>query len=68
MMKMTEKEKADRAQRRREAIKLQEIEGNPVTAEDIAIFEMFDREGFTDQQRIDYIKRQAIKRRDAAPE
>jgi hypothetical protein len=48
-------------QRRREAIRLQEIEGNPFTQEDIEMFEMFDREGWSHEQRRAYIVSQ-IKR------
>ena len=33
-------------ERRLEAMHLQEIEGNPLDAEDIAMFEMFEREGW----------------------
>lgn len=47
-----------RQQRRREAIRLHEIEGNPFTAEDNALFEMFDREGWSDAQRRDYLSRE----------
>ena len=36
---------------RLEAMNLQEIEGNPLDAEDIAMFEMFEREGWTAEQR-----------------
>jgi len=35
--------------------KLQELEGNPFTPEDEAMFEMFDREGWTPEQRIAYL-------------
>ena len=34
---------------------LQEIEGNPLDAEDIAMFEMFEREGWTHERRLAYI-------------
>jgi hypothetical protein len=34
---------------------LQAIEGNPLDAEDIAMFEMFEREGGTDEQCRAYI-------------
>ena len=47
---------AERAQRRKEAINLHRIEGYEFTADQEAMFEMFDREGFTDEQRIQYIK------------
>lgn len=47
--------------RRLEAMRLQEIEGNPLDAEDIAMFEMFERERWTPEQRIAYIREQALK-------
>jgi hypothetical protein len=46
--------KAEIAEKRRlrlEAMNLQEIEGNPLDADDIAMFEMFEREGWSDEQR-----------------
>ena len=46
--------KADIAELRKlrlEAMNLQAIEGNPLDAEDIAMFEMFEREGWTAEQR-----------------
>lgn len=66
---MTEKhdDKAERRQRRLEAIKLQEIEGNPLTPEEIAMFEMFDREGFTDEQRHAYILDRINSRKPISP-
>lgn len=42
-------------QRTREAAHLQMIEGNPLDADDIAMFEMFDREGFSPEQQLAYI-------------
>ena len=48
-----------REERRRDAIRMQEIEGNPFTPEDNAIFEMFDREGWTGAQRREYLIREA---------
>jgi len=41
---------------------LQEIEGNPLDAADIAMFEMFEREGWSFEQRRDFIIRQARSR------
>ena len=40
------------ARRRRlaEAIALHEIEGNPLTTDEIAMFEMFEREGWSDER------------------
>ena len=46
--------KADVAEMRKlrlEAMNLQAIEGNPLDAEDIAMFEMFEREGWSAEQR-----------------
>ena len=44
MTKLTDAEIADARSRRLEAMRLQEIEGNPLDAEQIAMFEMFERE------------------------
>jgi hypothetical protein len=45
---LTDAELAVRWQRFLEAAKLQEIEGNPLTAEDFAMFQMFHRERWPD--------------------
>lgn len=42
-----------------EALHLQDMEGNPLDKDDLAMFEMFEREGFTAKQRRDYILAQA---------
>jgi hypothetical protein len=42
-------------QRRLEAMTLQEIEGNPLTAEDVAMFEMFERERWSHERCLAYI-------------
>ncbi len=42
-----------------EAMHLQAIEGNPLDATDIAMFEMFERKGWSKEKRIAYIKEQA---------
>jgi hypothetical protein len=42
-------------QRRLVAMRLQEIEGNPLSADEVAMFEMFEREGWTDERRRAYI-------------
>ena len=44
-----------RKHRRLEAEALQKIENNPLTEEDVAMFEMFDSEGYSDEQRRAYI-------------
>ncbi|MEA2756902.1 MAG: hypothetical protein QOJ54_3191 [Aliidongia sp.] len=41
--------------RRLVAMRLQKIEGNPLTAEDIAMFEMFEREGWSTERRRAYL-------------
>jgi hypothetical protein len=41
--------------RRLEGMVLQEIEGNPLDAEDIAMFEMFEREGWDGDRCREYI-------------
>jgi hypothetical protein len=46
---------AAKRQRRIEAMNLQAIEGNPLDAEDVAMFEMFEREGWSDDQCRAYI-------------
>jgi len=44
---------ADTRQARRNfALKLHEIEGNPLDAEDLALFKQFDRECLSDEQRV----------------
>ena len=40
-----------------EAAHLQAIEGNPLTAEEIAMFEMFEREGWSPERRRAHIMR-----------
>jgi hypothetical protein len=45
--------------RRLAAMRLQEIEGNPLSAEEIAMFEMFERESSSDEKCRAYILTQA---------
>ena len=54
--------------RRLEALRLQEIEDNALTPEEIAMFEMFEREGWSHEKRRAYILKQlaAASRPDAA--
>lgn len=42
-------------QRRIEAMALQEIEGNPLDAEQIAMFEMFERERWSHERRREHL-------------
>jgi predicted metal-dependent phosphoesterase TrpH len=39
--------------------RMQEIEGNPYTPQDEAMFEMFDRKGLSTEQRIEYLNERA---------
>ena len=41
---------AAKRQRRLEGMNLQVIEGNPLDAKDVAMFEMFEHEGWSDEQ------------------
>ncbi len=41
--------------RRLGAMRLQEIEGNPLSADQIAMFEMFEREAWTHERRLAYL-------------
>jgi len=59
MTRLTNDQIAVARARRLEAMHLQEIEGNPFDAEDIALFEMFDRKGWSHEQRRAYIIAQA---------
>ena len=45
-----------------DAIRLHEIEGNPFTREDNALFEMFDREGWSGEQRRAHIFEESRRR------
>jgi hypothetical protein len=59
MTRLTNDQIAAARVRRLEAMHLQEIEGNPFDAEDIALFEMFEREGWSHEQCRAYIIAQA---------
>lgn len=54
-LRLTEAEVAQARRRRLVAMRLQEIEGNPLSADDIAMFEMFEREAWTHERRLAYI-------------
>jgi hypothetical protein len=45
--------------RRLAAMRLQEVEGNPLDTDHVAMFEMFEREAWTHDQRRAYIMSQA---------
>lgn len=61
----SQQEKAARDQRFREGLKLHEIENNPLDAEDIAMFEMFEREGWSHEKRRAYIRAQIVQESEA---
>ena len=50
-------------QRTLEAAHLQAIEGNPLDAEDLAMFEMFDREDFSIEEQLAYVHDDLKRRR-----
>ncbi len=56
--KLTDEQVAEAKLRRLEAMHVQEIEGNPLDAEDIAMFEMFEREKWSHEKCIAYITAQ----------
>lgn len=47
--------------RRQDASHLQEIEGNPLDTADLAMFEMFEREGWSHERRRAFILAEAAK-------
>lgn len=66
MAKLTPDEVRRAQASRKEAMALQSIEDNPLDAEDIAMFEKFEREGWSHEKRRAYIVEQATTRRSAA--
>jgi hypothetical protein len=55
IQRLSRQEVAAARERRIEAMHLQAIEGNPLSPEDMAMFEMFEREGWTHEQCLAYI-------------
>jgi hypothetical protein len=58
------RDRAAERQRRLDAMQLQELEGNPLTAEEVAMFEMFDREDWSHERRRAYILERMTRKRD----
>jgi hypothetical protein len=56
---LSDEEVAEAHQRWPEAVKLQEIEGNPLRPDEIAMFEVFERERWPHERCIEYILAQA---------
>lgn len=52
-------ERFEAQQRRLRAAHLQAIEDNPLSADEIALFEMFEREGWSHDRRLRYLKDEA---------
>ena len=59
--RLTEADAEHSRERRLVAVHLQVIEDNPFDAADIAMFEMFEREGWSPDRRRAYIRDQAVK-------
>jgi hypothetical protein len=64
--RLTEAEVAAARERRLLAQKLQELEGNPLDAEDVAMFEMFERERWSHERCLSYILERAIQKAQVA--
>jgi len=45
-----------------EAVHLQSIESNPLTPDEVAMFRRFDREGWSDEQRLAYLRKHVLER------
>lgn len=43
-------------------MQLQVLENNPLDSEQVALFTMFEREGFSDAQRRDFIRKRVLDR------
>lgn len=57
--RLTDAEIAAARERRLEAMQLQAIEGNPLDAGQVAMFEMFEREGWSHERCTAYLLEQA---------
>jgi hypothetical protein len=61
MADKTKLDDVEREHRFREACALQEIENNPLTPEEIAMFEMFRSEGWSDERVLEFLGARARK-------
>ena len=59
---MSRNDKRVRHKRLQEAVRLQEIEGNPLDEEQIAMFHLFERERWSDEQRLAHLQERAQRR------
>jgi hypothetical protein len=55
MADKSKRDDAEREHRFREACALQDIESNPLTPEEIATFDMFRREGWSDERVLEFL-------------
>ena len=60
---LTEADVERARERRLLAMHLQEIEGNPLDAKQVAMFEMFEHERWSHEKRLDYILQRVAKAR-----
>ncbi len=60
---LTDEEVAAARERRLEAMHLKVIEGNPLSPDQVAMFEMFERERWSHEKRLDYIRNKTEARR-----
>ena len=58
---LTAAEVEEARRRRLDAMALQEIEGNPLSSDQVAMFEMFEREAWSHDRRLAYILAKAAK-------
>ena len=65
-MSWSEEKRLERREALRVARHLQAMESNPLTAEQIAVFEMFEREGWSDAECREHLRIRAVERSGAA--
>jgi hypothetical protein len=65
---LTDEEVAEARQRRLEAMRIQEIEGNPLSPDQVAMFEMFEREKWSHERCPQYILERSREHSSAAAE
>ncbi len=56
LSRLSASEVAQARERRLAAMRLQEIEGNPLSADQVAMFEMFEREAWPHERRRAYLR------------
>lgn len=56
---LSKEQLAQSRQLRLEVMHLQDIEGNPLDTEDVALFERFEEEGWSHEQRLEFLRAHA---------